>query len=195
METTIKGICEVRGSRFNCDKTSHPFFGFMTISKVMAPGWNCTASSNALRGGAIVFNDQDARQADAYPGRRWRMGKRSLNRQSNRKREIETTSLAYFAVQSELTAVQFDQAMSDGKAKARALGFLAGFVKAIEGFEDALLFGGRDARPIVAHFDANASAGQVRSDFDVAAFWSELDSVAEQVHQHLLDPDGIGAHD
>src|SRR5260370_16377210 len=110
-----------------------------------------------LGGRAIVFNDQDGRQTDAYPGRRWRMGKRSLNRHSNGKREIETTTPAYFAVQSELTAVQFDQAMSDGKAKARALGFLAGFMKTIEGFEDALLFGGRDARPTVTPFAPNPS--------------------------------------
>jgi len=85
--------------------------------------------------------------------------------------------------------------MGDGEAKTRALGFLAGFTKAIEGFEDALLFGGRDAWPIVAHFDANAATGQVRAEFDAAAFWSELDSVAEEVHQHLLEPDGIGADD
>src|SRR5258708_35306158 len=124
---------------------------------------------NELRGRAIAFNDQAARQADAYPGRRWRMGKRSLNRHSNGKREIETTTPAYFAVQSELTAVQFDQAMSDGKAKARALGFLAGFMKTIDGSEDPLQFGGRDATPTGACSDANAAAGHVRCDVDGAA--------------------------
>jgi len=70
--------------------------------------------------------------------------------------------------------VQFDQAMGDGKAEAGTLGFLAQFMKAIEGFEDALLFGGRDAWPVVAHFDANAAAGQVRAEFDAATFGVNL---------------------
>src|SRR6267143_3506970 len=116
------------------------------------------------------------------------MGKPMLHRHSDGKRKIKTTALADFAIQSELTAVQFDQAMSDCEAKTRAFGFLTGFAKAIEGFEDALLFGGRNAGPIVAYFDANAAAGQVRAEFDAAVLWGELDSVAEEVHQHLLEP-------
>src|SRR6202047_569892 len=50
METTIMGMCAVRGSRFNCTRTSQPFFGFITISRVMALGWSWAARSTAFCG-------------------------------------------------------------------------------------------------------------------------------------------------
>jgi len=83
--------------------------------------------------------------------------------------------------------VQFDEARSDGKSQAGAFRGAACLRQAIERFEDPPLFFGGNSRAIVTHFQLDLAPHLTCNQFDSASFGSELDRIADQIHEDLLE--------
>src|SRR5207245_2260579 len=65
----------------------------------------------------------------------------------SRQGEKEATSLARLALETELAALQFNQALGDGQAQARTFCGLTGLRETVEGVKDALLILGGNSWP------------------------------------------------
>ena len=111
----------------------------------------------------------------------------------SRQGEKEATSLARLALETELAALQFNQALGDGQAQARTFCGLTGLRETVEGVKDALLLLGGNSRPGIAHLHSDLAVRLVSYQFDAAACGREFDGVANQVHEHLLESRGVGA--
>src|SRR5229473_7413967 len=121
---------------------------------------------NQLRGHPIIFNHQNSRGPERSRSR-FRFASEWFSGGGNcGKREIETASLAYLTLQAQLTAMQFNQALSDGQSQSSPFRFLAGFPEPVESLENAPFLFGRYTRAVVPHFNANAAATQMGGEFD-----------------------------
>src|SRR5579859_146504 len=179
------------GLKLNC--MFERFLRFVANQNVIAGGAELRV--NELCGGFVVFNDEDAgKPRDA--GKLRGFGRDQIAKTvRGGKREVETTAMAEFAFESELAAMQFDQAVSNGKAQAGSFGVSTRFAQPVESFENALLFFRRNSRAAIAHFDANVATNVEGIEFDEAAVRSEFDGVAEKIHEDLAKPGGIGTND
>jgi hypothetical protein len=75
---------------------------------------------------------------------------------------MKAASLSHLTVNTQLTAMQFNQALSDGQAKPSPFRLRSGTSETVESFKDSpLLFGG-DTWAVILHFHANFAAIQVR---------------------------------
>src|SRR5580658_7554950 len=107
--------------------------------------------------------------------------------------EEEAAALARFTLQPDLSAMQFDQAFRDGQSQARAFSHaLGGGAGLVEAFENGLLLFSGDSDSRIAHHDAHRSLHHRRFDPDASARWRELDGIAEQVVEDLLEAQAIG---
>src|SRR5712692_10118693 len=66
-------------------------------------------------------------------------------------------------------------------------------VKALERFEDPLLQLRRDPGSVVADPEYHRGRLRLNLDGDNAPFWAVPHSVGQQVHEDLLEPNGVGA--
>ena len=173
-----------------------------TISRVRSPGWMVWRSSGnwsaRWSGRATCGSGRRARQRLAQ--RRARAGVHG------RQVEREGAAEAGRAAQGQLAAQQLGQLAADGEAEARAAVLAAGAgVGLLEGLEHDLLLLDRDADAGVGDLEGHhrarlverhvvgAPAGLGRHDAQAhAALGGELQRVAEQVLQDLLQALGIG---
>ena len=111
-----------------------------------------------------------------------------------RDREIEDAALTEGALGPDATAVLLDNAARDCQAEPRAT-LLAriGGVDLLEAAEDRLELGARDAVTAIAHADHRLIALAAGAHIDRRARRRELDRVAEQVGQGLLQSIRVGA--
>ena len=113
--------------------------------------------------------------------------------------EPEGRTLAGFGVDADLAAHQVDDAFADGQAQAgAAVQAGGGSIGLGEGVEQALLLGVADADAGVAHLEAQLVLGggfaqTAHVELDATAL-GELDRVADQVGQHLAQPDRVAAY-
>jgi hypothetical protein len=103
--------------------------------------------------------------------------------------------VAVAAFGPDLSAVELHDVFDDGEAESGAAGFAgAGFIEAIEPFEDALQGIGREAGAVVLDLDVDGlGVGFGGGDGDVSGLAAVLDGVVDQVEEHLLKPVGIGS--
>ncbi len=86
-----------------------------------------------------------------------------------------------------------DDVLGYGEAEAGASGFAgAGFVDAIEAFEEAWQMFRRNARAKVAHEEFHAMVGGTRPEFDARAGTPILHRVVDQVGENLVDGFAVG---
>src|SRR5437879_13880927 len=104
---------------------------------------------------AIIFNDQDLWRFWRLVGNLRDWCSRFSNGSSNGQTEMKATSVARCALQAQVPALQFDQAIGDYQAQSRAFHAFARITQAVEGFENSLLFFPRNPRPVIAHFHKN----------------------------------------
>ena len=86
----------------------------------------------------------------------------------------------------EAAAVELDEASRDGETQTRAL-LEVGRPDLLELLENAGLVRRRDTDAVVAHADHHVVAIGTRADTDMTTRGCELQSVGEQVEEHLLD--------
>jgi len=91
--------------------------------------------------------------------------------------------------------VGFDDVFGDAEAEAGAAGFAgAGGIHAVEAFEDAFGIGEGNADAGVGYGDDGFARSGGGGDGDVAAGRSVLDSIVEEILQHVVEQGGITAH-
>ena len=93
-----------------------------------------------------------------------------------------------------MSAMQLDQLAGHGEAQPGAAVHAGhGAIALFEGLEDGLLAVGRDADAGIRHLDLDARAARTRANGHATAF-GELDGVADQVVQDLLQPVLVRIH-
>ena len=103
----------------------------------------------------------------------------------------EAAAAAAAALHADLAAHGVHQPPAQRQADAGAR-YARGFgIAALEGREQALLLGGREAGAAVVHEDAHALAFGAAVQGQLTAGLVELDGVAQQVEQHLLEAHGV----
>src|SRR5260370_195514 len=100
--------------------------------------------------------------------------------------EMELRTLSHLALDPDAAAVNFDKMFGDGKPKPGAANF-AGTrdVHAIEALEDAGLIRPGDADAGIGNSKGHLGAVGGRTDHDLAAGWSVLHGVVEQILQNF----------
>ena len=109
-----------------------------------------------------------------------------------RQREPEDGAVAGLALDADAAAVRRHDLLADVQAEARAARRRVG--RAVEALEQARQVLGRDARPAVAHLEADAVALGGGAHVDAAVRRRVTDRVGEEVRQHQSDAVGIGKH-
>ncbi len=142
--------------------------------------------------GAVVVRHQHAQWSQRGCAARPALLRQHLERQ----REPEARALPGHAADVDLPAHQFDQALADDQPQAGAAEAARDADVALgKGREQLALLLGRDADARVAHFEAQtgrlALALRQRHAHHHLALGRELDGVAGQVDQHLLQPQGV----
>src|ERR1700693_3503819 len=107
---------------------------------------------------------------------------------------MKASSIAGLALDLQLATMKFDEARSDGKSQAGAFRGAARLRQAIERFEDPLLFFGGNSRAIVTHFQSDLPSHLTRDQFDSASFGSELNRIADQIHEDLPESSRVGVN-
>src|SRR5712692_9467142 len=142
----------------------------------------------------VVFDDENPRSPAGSGCRYGRLGGLIRSDGKEGQGKMEASALAGLALNLQFASVQFDEARSDGKSQAGTFRGAACLRQAIERFEDPPLFFGGNSRAIVAHFQLDLAPHLTRNQFDSARFGSELDRIADQIHEDLLESSCVGAN-
>ncbi len=112
----------------------------------------------------------------------------------HRQVEDEGGAFGELAFEGDGGGQQVGELFADGQAQPGAFAAAGdGAVELAELFEDLLLFGRADARAGIGDADADGGVvGLLSADLDAAAFGGELDGIAQEVVQDLLDLLRIG---
>src|ERR1700712_1376081 len=106
-----------------------------------------------------------------------------------RKGEADRSAFTELALRPDAAPVPFHDAPGDVEAEPHTT--LIILLDLNEAVEDRFQLLTRDAYAGIAHVNANFSAAAPRAHCDRPAFGRELDRVADQVNQHLVNPRSI----
>src|SRR5699024_1347625 len=99
-------------------------------------------------------------------------------------REVEGAAPADLGLHPDLAAVLLDRQLAERETHAGVVAVVDGVPGLLEGVEDALLVGFRDALPVVAHAEHEAVLLLPGPEIDVAAAPRVLDGVGQKVGQY-----------
>ncbi len=133
----------------------------------------------------VVFGNEDPEGADGMEGSLWSDGNRGGG--GELERELEAAATAEVAGDGEVAAHGGDDAGGDGEAEpGAAVATGDGGIGLLEGLEDGLYLGGRNANAGVLNFECHGVAGSEGTQCD-GADGSELDGVGEEVVNDLAE--------
>ena len=98
------------------------------------------------------------------------------------------------AVNLQLASVHIDKALGDRQSEAGAFDGFPCFRPSIKSLKDPLLILGWNARAVVAYFYPDFAVCRAGGQLDQAALGSELNRVANQIHQDLFESRGVCAY-
>ena len=109
--------------------------------------------------------------------------------------EMELRAFTHFTVDPDAAAVNFNEVLGDGKAKAGAAGFArAGCIHAVETFEDAWLVGLRNANTGIGDGEYDFLIFCFRAQHDFSTRERVLDGIVQQVLEDFLETAAVSGN-